>query len=98
MISGELAVPAAVRTDPTAAEILRVWTTGSGQQLTLRHDIWDDPAAWGLMLADLARHLANAYAQSDGRDVDDVLKRIRAGIEVEFESPTDEPRGGFDAG
>jgi ureidoglycolate hydrolase len=98
VIPGELSVPAAVRTDRNAVEILRVWITDAGQQVTLRHNVWEDPAAWGLLLADLARHFANAYAQAEGRDVDEVLERIRAGIEVEFESPTDEPRGGLDAG
>jgi hypothetical protein len=84
----ELQPPPAVAATPDAVEILRVWTApGQPAHLTLR-TVWQDPAAWGLMLVDLARHAAQAY-ERDGRDRDEVLARIRAGFDAEWGTPTD---------
>lgn len=46
------------------------------------------------MLADLAKHVANAYA-ADGMDKEKALRRIYQGLQVEMQSPTDEPTGGL---
>ena len=88
--------PPIAETNPEAIEILRVWTApGSPQQLTLR-TAWEDPAAWGLLLADIARHAALAYKR-EGRDATEVLKRIRQGFDAEWSSPTDDPKDLTDA-
>ena len=87
-----LSVPPASSGDPNAFEIARIWVAHGAQHVTLKHDVWPDPAAWGILLADLARHVANAYGQS-GRDPGDVCRRIREGFEAEMESPTDAPKG-----
>jgi Domain of unknown function (DUF5076) len=52
--------------------------------------VWKDPAAWGILLADLARHVAHAYEQNAGLDKRTTLERIKDGFGAEFESPTDE--------
>jgi hypothetical protein len=88
-----LDVPNAARLDHSSFEVLRVWIAEGGQHVTLRIGDWDDPAAWGIMLADVARHVANAYHQKKGLDRTASLERIKAGLYVEFESPTDEPTG-----
>ena len=83
--------PKAASADST--ELLRVWAVpGAGQQVILRHDAWEDPAAWGLVLADIARHVVQAHAQ-EGKDEEEVFNRILAGFRAEIESPTDEPKG-----
>jgi hypothetical protein len=46
------------------------------------------------MLADLAKHVANAYA-ADGMERAEALRRVYQGLQVEMESPTDEPTGGI---
>jgi hypothetical protein len=89
----ELPIPQNVRSDKKAIEILRVWISNNSQQVSLATDIWDDPAAWGIMLVDLARHVANAYEQTKGKNKISVLARIREGFDVEWESPTDDPKG-----
>jgi hypothetical protein len=72
-----------------AIEILRVWAApGAPQQLTLR-TCWKDPGAWGLLLVDVARHAAAAYGR-DGRDPQEVLRRIREAFDAEWSSPTDD--------
>jgi hypothetical protein len=58
-----------------------------GQQFTL-HTTWNDPGAWGILLVDLARHAAQAYA-NDGYDFDKALHQIKSGFDAEWSSPTD---------
>lgn len=79
-----LEIPQAVTADTNAFEILRAWVASNQQQVSLRSGVWADPAAWGIMLADLARHVAESYGQEDGRDVASTLARIKAGIDVEL--------------
>ena len=87
----ELAPPPIASSNPEAVEILRVWAApGSAQEVTLQ-TCWKDPGAWGLLLADVARHAAQAYRR-DGRDPAETLDRIRELLDAEFSSPTDEPK------
>jgi hypothetical protein len=48
-----------------------------------------DPAAWGLMLVDLARHVARAYEQSGRSTATSALKRVMDGVKMELANPTD---------
>jgi hypothetical protein len=89
----ELSVPEAARRDPNSLEILRVWIANNAQHVSLQTGIWDDPVAWGIMLADLARHVANSYYIDAGLDKNQSLERIKAGWAAEMDSPTDEPSG-----
>jgi hypothetical protein len=91
--SQELSIPEAAQKDPNSAELLRVWLAGGGQQISMRLGGWDDPAGWGLLLADLARHVANVYQQSKGFDQFKTLQRIKAALDAELTSPTDQPSG-----
>ena len=83
--------PPVAETNTQAAEVIRVWAApGSPVQITLR-TTWNDAGAWGLMLADVARHASKAYAK-EGHDPVVILARIRAMFEAEMETPTDEPK------
>jgi Domain of unknown function (DUF5076) len=84
-----LPVPHTTEGDPNALEIARIWTAHGRQHVLIRTGIWDDPAAWGIMLVDFARHVANAY-EADGRaDYFEVLAKIREMFDAEWDSPTD---------
>lgn len=86
-----LEVPPIATQDRSAVEVLRVWAApGSPQQLTLR-TAWKNPAAWGLLLVDVARHAAQAYAK-EGLDRTAVLEAIRQTWEAEWAHPTDSPQ------
>jgi hypothetical protein len=86
-----LEVPSLAQTNPAATEVLRVWSTPGGpQQLTLR-TTWTDSGTWGLVLVDIARHVANAY-EKEGQNPKVVLARIRELFNVEWDNPTDEPK------
>ena len=53
----QLAIPAAARQDARSFELLRVWIAKEDQHVSLRAGAWKDPAAWGIVLADLAAPL-----------------------------------------
>jgi hypothetical protein len=59
-------------------------------QLTLKTQ-WDDPGAWGLLLVDIARHAAQAYARN-GVGRDQALARIKELFDAEWSRPTTEAR------
>ena len=95
MIEGaELLIPQTAEADPNAFEVARLWIANQGQHVSLRVGVWSDPAAWGVLLADLARHVANAYAQESSLDANETLQRIKAGFDVEMTHATDNPSGG----
>jgi len=58
------------------------------QVFTLNPNLWSDTGAWGLMLVDLAKHVANAYV-AQGFDANEALTRIRAAMDAEWAHPTD---------
>ena len=90
----ELIVPPAAKSDPRAVELVRVWAAHGQQHVAIQPEVWDDPATWGIMLVDLARHVANFYSQERGMDREEVLSRIRTLFEAEWGSPTSPVTGG----
>lgn len=92
----EMAPPPAAREDSRSFEVARLWVAEQGQHVVLRTDVWPDPAAWGIVLADLARHVALAYQGKEGHDPEDVLERVLAGFHAEIDSPTDLPHHGLE--
>jgi hypothetical protein len=85
--------PAAAR-DKASFELLRVWVAEQGQHVSLRSGAWEDPFAWGIVLADLARHIVNAEALvKKDLDTEAYLNRMLEGFQAEIDSPTDEPEG-----
>jgi hypothetical protein len=88
----ELPVPEPALADPRARELVRVWAARGAQHVSIATGLWKDPAAWGVALVDLARHIARAY-ELTGHDGMEALERIRAGFDAEWSHPTDEPTG-----
>ena len=84
----ELPIPGPVLAATRTAEMARVWLADGNQVVTISSRLWEDPGAWGLMLVDLARHVAQAY-EAKGFSATDVLTRIRSAMEAEWTSPTD---------
>lgn len=84
----DLPVPDRVLSAARAAEMLRVWVADGDQVVTLSPAMWADPGAWGLLLADLAKHVAAAY-EAKGIDRDAALRSIRAAMDAEWSHPTD---------
>ena len=83
-----LPVPPAVSGASKAMEMARIWLVDGNQHVVLTPNLWKDSASWGLMLVDLARHVASAY-ESQGNDRAAVLRRIRDAFDAEWGHPTD---------
>ena len=91
--ANSLEIPVTVEGDPNATEIARIWAAHGQQHVHLRSGLWADAGNWGIMLVDLARHVANAYEQDGRGDYFEVLARIREIFDAEWDSPTDIARG-----
>jgi hypothetical protein len=87
----QLAVPVAAQQDAASFELLRVWVAQQSQQISLRPGIWQDPAAWGVMLADLARNIVTVHAENDDDlDAEAFLAALLEGFDTEIESVLEE--------
>ena len=89
-----LTIPEEAQKDKASFEVLRVWIANQAQHVSIRSGAWEDPFAWGIVLADIARHIALAHQlQNEGADSEAFLNRLLEGFEAEIENPTDEPEG-----
>jgi hypothetical protein len=89
-----LSIPPVAQRDKASFEVLRVWIAEQGQHVSIRSGAWDDPFAWGIVLADLARHIALAHEMQDEKiEKEAFLERLLEGFSAEIDSPTDEPEG-----
>jgi hypothetical protein len=83
----------ALNVPPTAleeggVEVLRAAIVNGGLHVSLRR-AFDDPEAWGMLIADVTRHVARIYATEDKFREDETIERIRAIYEAEMDAPTD---------
>jgi ABC-type uncharacterized transport system YnjBCD substrate-binding protein len=87
----QLAIPKAAAEDAASFELLRVWVADQAQQITLRPGIWQDPSAWGVMLADLARNIVTIHMENDEHlDSEAFLAAVLEGFDTEIESVLNE--------
>lgn len=91
--SHQLIVPQVALDDPESFEILRVWAAGGEQCVTIRTELQGGPEDWGFLLAQLARHMANAYNLQQSLDRSEALSRIKLGFDKEWERPSGHVRG-----
>ena len=75
-----------------AVEILRVWGGANLPQQYAVATTWEDPGAWGLLLVDVAQHVAKAYGNSGTVTEPEALARIKQLMIAEWDAPTDEPK------
>jgi hypothetical protein len=85
----ELPLPPTLDQAASAMEMARIWIVDGHQDVVLSPNLWPDSGAWGLMLVDIARHVASAYAQQRGQNRTEVLKRIREAFDGEWSHSTD---------
>jgi hypothetical protein len=91
----ELIIPPQAASSDGGREILRAWVVEQSLHCSLRPTAWDDPSAWGVVLADVAKHVANALHEERGASVEDTLDSIRYMFNAEMLNPTDEAQGDF---
>ena len=71
-----------------ATEVLRAFVVDSGLSIAFTR-AFDEPDMWGLLLVDIARHAARAYARESAYSEDEALRRIIDMFEAEIARPTD---------
>ena len=98
-----LPVPAPAKRDPRAVEMLRSWIAQDKLHVVVNIGFWERPEqgrvderdAWGILLADTARHIANAHEEEYGRDPRETLTFIAEAFERELAKPTSTHSGKF---
>ena len=79
-----------------ATEVLRAFVVDGGLSIAFAR-AFEEPDMWGLLLVDIARHAARAYARESEYTEDDAMNRILDMFQAEIERPTDTgtttPRG-----
>lgn len=85
----ELSIPPNCLASESATEVARVWINADKRMETSLRTVFPDPMLWGMLLVDIARHVARAYEQDGTYTQGEVLSRIRTGFEAEWSNPTD---------
>ena len=96
----ERPIPDAARRDPNSVEMLRVWIAERTLNCSMKIGMYeslgkDEPAAWGVILADVAKHVANATESRSNREYEEVLVSISAAFITELEKSTSLATGYF---
>jgi hypothetical protein len=71
-----------------ATEVLRAFVIDGGLSIAFQR-AFEEPDMWGLLLVDIARHAARAYARESDYTEEDALERIVDMFEAEIARPTD---------
>jgi hypothetical protein len=94
--------PEALKADGSA-EMIRVWIANNALHVSLNLGMWqnaedsdvDERVAWGFLLADLTRHIANGMMQEYGWDYDETRNRIRSSFLHNFDEKDGNVTGTF---
>lgn len=85
----ELPPPPKVVGNLEANEVLRCWIVDGGLQLSVAPLVFSKNAeTWGLLLSDVARHIAQSFEQEGVHSYDETRQRIRAQFDIEWAMPT----------
>ena len=71
-----------------ATEVLRAFVIDGGLSIAFTR-AFEEPDMWGLLLVDIARHAARAYARESEYSEEEALSRILDMFENEIARPTD---------
>ncbi|OKO81156.1 DUF5076 domain-containing protein [Bradyrhizobium sp. NAS96.2] len=97
----EMTVPAAALRDPESIEVLRVWIAEKSLWCSIKVGMYretmnvSEEKAWGTILADATRHIANALAKGYEADASITIERIRQALLDELADPTSKVSGDF---
>ena len=71
-----------------ATDVLRAFVIDGGLSIAFTR-AFEEPDMWGLLLVDIARHAARAYAQESAYTEEEALARVVDMFESEIARPTD---------
>jgi hypothetical protein len=100
VIVNEMVIPPAAQRDPQAMEIIRVWIAERGLHTSVRIGVYKEnrvpeQKAWGIILADTARHVARGFADESEFGEEEILAAIKKSFLEELGDPTSDVEGGF---
>ena len=98
-----LTIPAAAQRDENAIQMLSAWIAEGGLHCAIKIGMWDamgrnEPRAFGILLADTIRHIANATHEEFGKEPSDTIAAILESLHEELGEPTSPARGEFVSG
>jgi hypothetical protein len=98
-----LILPPAAQRDENAIQMLSAWIAENGLHCTLNIGMWkaqghNEPEAWGILLADVVRHVAGAIQQDSGTSTVDTIEIVLASLIKELNDPTSKVNGDFSPG
>lgn len=86
----ELKIPPAAITDEGAGEVLRAWIVNQGLHVSLTPTAFGPTGeVWGMLLVDIARHVARALHAETGQGEDETLANIKRMFDAEWTNVTD---------
>lgn len=88
----ELPIPQEARSDEESRELIRAWAAHKGLHCSFRENTWGDNerAAWGILLTDVVRRIADAMHERIGADKAETIREIRRVFDERLEAPTAE--------
>jgi hypothetical protein len=84
----EQPIPPDALANDKAVEVLRAFVVDGGLSISFTR-AFDDPAMWGMMLVDIARHAARVFDKEGVMSEAEAMARIVEMFEAELGSPTD---------
>ena len=69
-------------------EVLRAFVVDGGLSVSLQR-AFDEPQTWGVLLVDLARHVARIYEEETDMSFEDAMREIRSMFEAEWDRSDD---------
>ena len=98
-----LAVPPAAQRDEDAVQMLGAWIAEQGLHCSINIGMWqdsgqDEPAAWGILLSDVIRHIAAAAHDRYGFDEAGTIAAIVDSLHAELDDPSSDTQGSFEHG
>jgi hypothetical protein len=93
----QLAIPPSDLRKRDFQEMIRAWIADEGLHCTLNIGTRgeDEKVFWGILLADVVRHLADALYQDKALDKQETIAEIRKQLLAELDKPSDETFGYF---
>ncbi|MFO1396526.1 MAG: DUF5076 domain-containing protein [Burkholderiales bacterium] len=98
-----LTVPPAAQRDEYAIQMLSAWIAENGLHCSMKLDIFQsngkaEDRSWGILLADVIRHLGNAIGEKYGVAPEQTIDNVVASLLAELDNPTSTARGSFHHG
>ena len=98
-----LVIPPAAQRDSNSVQMLSAWVAEKGLHCSLNIGMWEESGrpeapAWGILLADAVRHIANALQEEYGHAAPASVAAILESLHQELGEPTSPVTGSFHHG